>query len=43
MNFNEAALVPVKGNKCRHKFWISGKTEAVNKMKNADVNEKGLG
>lgn len=43
VSFNDVAIVFVKRNDYRHKFWNNSKTETVNKMKNDDLNEKGLG
>ena len=43
VSFNDVALVFVNRNDYRHKFWNNSKTETVNKLKNDDLNEKGLG
>lgn len=43
VSFNDVAIVFVNRNDYRHKFWNNSKTETVNKMKNDDLNEKGLG
>ena len=40
MNFNDVAIVFVKGNDYRIHFWCTSKDDAINIMKNADLNEK---
>ena len=40
MNFNNAAVVSVKGNDYRIYFWYMNKDDAINIMKNSNLNEK---
>ena len=40
MNFNDAAIVTVKGNGYWIHFLYMGKDEAINLLKNADLTEK---
>ena len=40
MNFNNAAIVSVKGSDYRIHFWYMSKNDAINIMKNSNVNEK---
>ena len=40
MNFNDAAIVYVKGSDKRIHFWYVGKGDAINMMKTFDLNEK---
>ena len=40
MNFNDAAIVTVKGNGYWIHFFYMGKDEAINLLKNADLTEK---
>ena len=40
MNFNDMVIVPVKGNEYRIHFWYMRKDDAINIMKNSDLNEK---
>ena len=40
MNFNDVAIVFVKGNDYRIHFWWTSKDDAINIMKNSDLNEK---
>ena len=40
MNFNNVAIVSVKGNNYKIHFWYMSKDDAINKMKNSDLNEK---
>ena len=34
LNFNDVAIVPIKGNDHRTHFWYMGKDDAINIMKN---------
>ena len=38
--FNDAAIVSVKENDYRNHFWHMSKNDAINIMKNSDLNEK---
>ena len=40
MNFNDVAIVSVKGNDYRIHFWYISKDEAINIMHNSSLNEK---
>ena len=40
MNFNDAAIVSVKGNDYRIHFWYMSKDDAINIMNNSDLSEK---
>ena len=40
MNFNDAAIVSIKGNDYRIHFWYMSKDDAINVMKNSNLNEK---
>ena len=40
MNFNEAAIVSVKGSDYRIHFWYMMKDDVRNIMKNCNLNEK---
>ena len=40
INFNDVAIVSVKRSDHRIHFWYMSKDDAVNKMKNSDLNEK---
>ena len=40
MNFNDVAIVSVKGSGYRLHFWYTSKKDAVNIMKNSNLNEK---
>ena len=40
MNFNDMVIVPVKGNEYRIHFWYMRKDDAIDIMKNSDLNEK---
>ena len=39
-NFNDVALVSVKGSDYRTNFWYMSKNYAINKMKNSKLYEK---
>ena len=39
MNFDDAAIVTVKGHDYRIKFWFMMKKKAVDRMKDADLTE----
>ena len=40
MNFNVAAIVSIKGNEYRIHFWYISKDDAINIMKNFNLNER---
>ena len=40
MNFNDFAIVSIKGNDYRIHFWCMSKDDAINKIKNSNLNEK---
>ena len=40
MNFNDAAIVSIKGNDYRIHFWYMRKDEAICIMHNSNLNEK---
>ena len=40
MNFNDLAVVSVKGSDYRIHFWYMNKNDAINIMKNSNLNEK---
>ena len=40
MNFNDAAIVSVKGNDYRIHFWYMSKDDAINIINNSDLSEK---
>ena len=40
MNFNDVAILSIKGNDCRIQFWYMSKDDAINIMKNSNLNEK---
>ena len=40
MNFNDVAIVSIKGNDYRIHFWYMSKDDAINIMKNSNLNEK---
>ena len=42
MNINDVAIVSVKGSNYRIHFWYTCKNEAINIMKNKDLNEKSV-
>ena len=39
-NFNDVAIVSVKGSDYRIHFWYMSKNNAINIMKNSNLNEK---
>ena len=39
-NFNDVAILSVKGNDYRIHFWYMSKDDAINIMKNSNLNEK---
>ena len=41
MNFNDVAIVSVKESDYRIHFWYISKIDAINIMKNSNLNEKG--
>ena len=41
MNFNDFAIVSMKGNDYRIHFWYTSKDDAINIMKNSNLNKKG--
>ena len=40
INFNDVALVFIKGSSYRIHFWYMSKDDAINIIKNSDLNEK---
>ena len=40
MNFNDVAIVSVKGNDYRIHFWYMSKYDAIKILKNSNLNEK---
>ena len=40
MNFNDVAVVSIKGNGCRIHFWYVSKNDAINVMNNSSLNKK---
>ena len=40
MNFNDVAIVSVKGSDYRIHFWYMSKDDAINIMKNSNLNKK---
>ena len=40
MNFNDVAVVSIKGNDCRIHSWYMSKDDAINIMNNSSLNEK---
>ena len=40
MNFNDVAIVSIKGNYYRINFWYMSKDEAISIMNNSNLNEK---
>ena len=40
MNFNDVAIVSVKRNDYRIRFWYMSKDDAINIMKHSNLNEK---
>ena len=40
MSFNDVAIVYVKGNNFRFHFWYMSRDDAINIMKNSDLNKK---
>ena len=40
MDFNDVAIVSIKGNDYRIHFWYMSKNDAVNRMNNFSLNEK---
>ena len=42
MNFNDGVIVSVKGNDYRIRFWYMSKDDAINIVKNSNLNEKGV-
>ena len=40
MNFNDVAIISVKGSDSRIDFWYMSKDDAINIIKNSDLNEK---
>ena len=40
MNFNDVAIVPVKGSDFRTFFWYKSKDDAINIMKKSNLNGK---
>ena len=40
INFNDVAIVSIKGSNYRILFWYMSKDDAINVMKNSNLNEK---
>ena len=40
MNFNDVAIVSIKGNDYRVRFWYMSKHEAISIMHNSSLNQK---
>ena len=40
INFNDVAIVSIKGNDYRIHFWYMSKNDAINIMNNSNLNEK---
>ena len=40
MNFNDVAIVSIKGNNYRIHFWYMSKYDAISVMNNSNLNEK---
>ena len=40
MNFNDVAIVFIKGNDSRIRFWYMSKNDAISIMNNSSLNEK---
>ena len=40
MNFNDVAIVSIKGNDYRIDFWYMSKNDAISLMANSDLNDK---
>ena len=40
MNFNDVAIVSIKGNDYRIHFWYMSKDDAISIMNNSNINEK---
>ena len=40
MNFNDVAIVSIKGNDYRINFWNMSKDDAITTMNNSNLNEK---
>ena len=40
INFNDVAIVSIKGNDYRIHFWYMSKDDAISVMKNSNLNEK---
>ena len=40
MNFNDVAIISIKGNDYRIHLWYISKDDVINKMKNSSLNEK---
>ena len=40
MNFNDVTIVSIKGNNYRIHFWYISKDDAIDIMKNPNMNEK---
>ena len=43
MNFNDVAIVSIKGSDYRIHFWYMSKNNAINIMKNSNLNKKKSG
>lgn len=42
LSFDDVAIVTAAGNDYRINYWFMIKSEAMNKMKNTDINEKNV-
>ena len=40
MNFNDGAIVSINGSDYRIHFWYMSKDDAINKVKNSNLDEK---
>ena len=42
MNFNDVAIVTIKGSDCRIHFWYMSKSDAINLLNNSGLDNKGV-
>ena len=42
MNFNDVAIVSIRGNDYRIHFWYMSKDDAINIMNNSNLNENSI-
>ena len=40
MNFNDVAIVSIKGSDCRIHFWYMSRDEVISLLHNSNLNEK---